>query len=113
MMRVTFHKHSSAGRLLKVASLVEGTTLAALVFVAVPLKHLAHVEIAVRVIGPIHGIAFLLYLWTLMQTASAGGWRVGEVVRMFVVATIPSAAFFNQPWLDQKLLTTRPPSTPL
>lgn len=94
--------------LLKLASLIEAVTLAALVLVAVPLKHLAELPVATRAMGPAHGAAFLFYLWTVIQAASAGGWRSREVARMILVACIPLAGFFNQPWLDRKIRATEP-----
>jgi integral membrane protein len=98
---------TDAGSTLKLASMAEAATLAVLVLVAVPLKHLAEVSIATRVMGPIHGVAFLLYLWALMRSAAEGGWRFGEVVRMIVVACIPLAGFMNQPWLARKIRETQ------
>jgi integral membrane protein len=92
---------------LKAASIAEAVTLVALVFVAVPLKHLAHMDIATRVMGPIHGAVFLLYIWTLIQAATEGGWRRSEVIRMILVACIPLAGFINQPWLNRKISALR------
>lgn len=48
----------------------EGTTLLLLVLVAVPIKYLAGFPIATRIVGPVHGIAFLFYIWTLRVTVS-------------------------------------------
>ncbi len=92
---------------LRVASLLEATTLAVLAFVAVPMKHLAGMDAATRVIGPLHGAAFLFYVWALIQVAAAGGWRRAEVARMCIVACIPAAGFLNQPWLARKIGTVR------
>jgi integral membrane protein len=91
------------GNLLRVASLLEAATLAALVLIAVPMKYLANIGVATRIMGPIHGAAFLFYLWALLQMTSIGGWRPVEVLRMFLVACIPLAGFLNQPWLTRKL----------
>ncbi|MEJ1962737.1 MAG: DUF3817 domain-containing protein [Gammaproteobacteria bacterium] len=88
---------------LKVASFLEAGTLAALVLVAVPLKHLADIGSATHIMGPIHGAAFLFYVWALVQSAAAGGWRRMDVIRMVLVACIPVAGFLNQPWLTRKL----------
>jgi integral membrane protein len=59
---------------MRVVSLLEGSTLVLLVLVSVPLKHLAGFPIATAVMGPIHGMAFVLYTWMLLQTVSGGGW---------------------------------------
>ena len=91
-----------------VASLAEASTLAALVLIAVPAKHLAGADALVHVMGPLHGAAFLFYLWALIQATAAGGWRTGEVIRMIVVACIPLAGFVNQPWLARKLRALPP-----
>ena len=88
---------------LRAASLVEAGTLAALFLIAVPMKHLAGISVATQVMGPIHGAAFLFYIWALLQATSQGGWRAMEVARMLLVACIPLAGFLNQPWLARKL----------
>lgn len=49
-------------RHLRLIVLIEGASLIALLFIAVPLKRLAGIPEAVSVIGPIHGG---LFLWTL------------------------------------------------
>lgn len=81
---------------MRFASICEGSTLILLLVIAVPLKHLAGFPIAVRVMGPIHGLAFVFYFYTLIQTISGGRWRHSEVMLMIVVAFIPFGAFFNE-----------------
>ena len=49
-------------RRMRAVSLLEGTTLLLLLGVAVPLKHLAGMPVATSIMGPIHGIAFVLYV---------------------------------------------------
>lgn len=49
-------------------ALFEGLTLLVLIFFAVPLKYVAHWPLAVRVVGPIHGLAFLAYSWGLIES---------------------------------------------
>lgn len=81
---------------MRVVSLLEGSTLVLLLLVAVPLKHLAGFPIATAIIGPIHGMAFLLYVWMLIQTVSGGGWSRAEIARMTAAAFIPFGAFVNE-----------------
>jgi integral membrane protein len=83
-------------RRLRLAAIVEATTLALLVFVAVPLKHVFGLPQATAIIGPIHGLAFLFYLWAVMQAAGGGGWPKAMIVRMLVFAFIPLAGFVNE-----------------
>jgi integral membrane protein len=82
-------------RRMRLVSVVEGCTLLILVFVAVPIKHLGGHAIATTIMGPIHGMAFLLYIWTLMQTVSGADFPRADVIRMMVAAFIPFGAFHN------------------
>lgn len=83
-------------RRMRLASFCEGTTLVLLLGVAVPLKHLAGVATGVRVMGPAHGLAFVFYFYTLIQTLSGGGWSRSDSMRMILAAFIPFGAFFNE-----------------
>jgi integral membrane protein len=89
-------------RRMRWVSLLEGSTLIALVFVAVPLKHIFGYPAATAILGPIHGAAFLLYVWMLSQTISAGDWAKREIVRMIAAAFIPFGAFVNERALKRK-----------
>jgi len=83
-------------RLMRTVSLLEGSTLLLLIFVAVPLRHLAGLPIATRIMGPIHGLAFLLYVWMLLKTVSEGNWSRSETTRLIIAAFIPFGAFVNE-----------------
>ena len=83
-------------RRMRAVSLLEGSTLLLLLLVAVPLKHLAGVSAATHIMGSIHGLAFLAYLWMLIQTVSGGGWSRSETTRLVVAALIPFGAFVNE-----------------
>jgi integral membrane protein len=87
---------------MRTACLVEGGTLILLLFVAVPLKHFAGFPDAVKAMGPIHGFAFLTYLWMLVRMVSAGGWSRGETIKLFVAAMVPFGAFFSARTLTRR-----------
>ncbi len=89
-------------RRMRTVSLLEGSTLLLLVLVAVPLKHLAGYPVATAVMGPIHGMAFLVYVWMLIQTVSGGGWSRSETARMVAAAFIPFGAFVNERTLARR-----------
>ena len=89
-------------RKLEAASLVEATTLVLLVGVAVPLRHLAGKPLAVTVMGPVHGLAFAAYVWTVLQTVAGGNWRRREWLRLLVTAFVPLAGYANLPLIRRK-----------
>ena len=102
-------------RRLRFASLFEGATLGVLVCVAVPLKHLAGVPVAIAIMGPIHGIAFIVYVWLSIYVLSGGSvlsggdWRRADAARLLVPAFIPFGALYTIGFLRAKeaALTTR------
>ena len=93
-MPPSIHADMPAGtRRLQLAALLEGSTLLVLVGIAVPLKYLAAYPLAVSVIGPIHGMAFLLYLWLLSAVASGDAWQARDIGIALLAALIPFGAF--------------------
>lgn len=97
-------------RRMRFASLVEGATLVALVFVAVPLKRLAGLPEATSILGPIHGMTFLLYVWMLIQTVSGGGWSKRETGLLILAAFLPFGAFASERMLRRKEAALREPA---
>lgn len=89
-------------RRMRQVSLVEGSTLIVLIFIAVPLKHLGGYPLATAIIGPIHGTAFVVYVWMLIQTVVSGDWSRTEVLKLAIAAIVPFGAFFNQRVLKEK-----------
>ncbi|MCR6629234.1 MAG: DUF3817 domain-containing protein [Magnetospirillum sp.] len=89
-------------RRMRAVSLLEGTTLLLLLCVAVPLKHLVGISAATSVMGPFHGLAFVLYVWMLIQTVAGGGWSRTETLRMLLLAFIPFGAFVNERTLARR-----------
>ncbi len=87
---------------LRLAGLIEGTTLLILLLVAVPLKHLAGMPAAVSVVGPVHGLAFVAYLVALADNFAGGGWRPRDMARVGLVALLPLGTFLNDPWLARR-----------
>ncbi len=96
-------------RRLELVSMLEATTLLLLIGVAVPLKHLSGWNVGVRVMGPVHGLAFLAFIWTALQTLAgdSAGWSRSERARLFVSAFIPFGGFFNLPLLSRKASALR------
>ncbi|AMV48266.1 DUF3817 domain-containing protein [Paraburkholderia caribensis] len=89
-------------RNLRIMATIEATTLIVLVFAGVPLKHLGGMPGAVQLMGPVHGIAFVIYMWTVITSAASGRWRPSEVIRLTVAAIIPFGGCMNAAWLAHK-----------
>lgn len=89
-------------RKLRRAALVEGGTLILLVTIAMPAKHLFGYPVATRMMGSVHGLAFLFYAHTLIETVSGGGWTRREFARLAIAALVPFGAFANAGFLRRK-----------
>lgn len=83
---------SPIGRL-RLVGLVEGSSFLVLLGVAMPLKYLADMPMAVRVVGSIHGALFLLFLVALMQAADHQSWRFPRIATAFVASVLPFGTF--------------------
>jgi integral membrane protein len=89
-------------RWLRIAVLAEASTLLLLVCVAVPLKHLGDWPTAVRLLGPLHGFAFVAYVWLVFQSLGAGLLSRGEAVRLAAAAFVPMAGYFTARFLSHR-----------
>jgi len=92
---------------LKLASIIEASTLALLVCVAVPLKHLWDWPTGVRAMGPLHGLAFIFYGWTLLQTVGAGVWERRQIALLAASAFVPFAGFLASSRIRRRIEALR------
>lgn len=85
---------TAIGRL-KLLGWLEGSSLLLLVGLAVPLKYMFDMPALVRMMGPVHGILFLLFIF---QTISAGieqQWRFRQTTwKVLVACLIPFGTFY-------------------
>ena len=78
---------------------LEGISFLVLLGVAMPLKYLAGIAQAVRVVGWLHGLLFMGFVAALIQTSQLRGWPAGRTGRAFISALLPFGTFF----LDKRL----------
>ena len=76
-------------RHLRFATIFEGLTLLGLLGIAVPLKHIVGLPQAVSFAGPVHGFAFLTYIWVVMNVGSSYNWKASELARVLGAAFVP------------------------
>ncbi len=94
---------SSIGRLRAVA-LVEGVSFLVLLGVAMPLKYLADMPLAVRIAGWIHGLLFIAVLYLLSRAAAERGWSWRQVAVVVIAALLPFGPFV----IDRRLAQLDP-----
>ena len=75
---------------------VVGVMLLLLVFVAMPLKYIGHNSGAVRVVAPLHGALFVLYLVTVLQLAFARRWPLLRTLLVMLGGVVPFLSFVTE-----------------
>ena len=78
---------------LKFAAWFEGATLLLLVLVAVPTKYWGANPTLVRLLGPVHGVAFLTYLYQVGRASAQGLLSWKQTTRFMVASFFPGGTF--------------------
>jgi integral membrane protein len=76
-------------RQLRLVALLEGISFVLLLFVAMPLKYYAGLPLAVRIVGMVHGVLFILFVIALLRASSAHKWPVRRSAIAFVSSLLP------------------------
>lgn len=74
-------------------SLIEGVSFLVLLFIAMPLKYLYDLPMAVKIVGWAHGILFILYIYTVFPTASALKWNFSRTFFALLASVLPFGPF--------------------
>ena len=77
----------------------EGISFLVLLFIAMPLKYVFNLPMAVKVNGWIHGVLFVVYIFAVLRTAYLIKWNYLRVGIALAASLIPFATFV----LDRKL----------
>ena len=88
-------------QVLRVVAVLEAISFLVLVLVAVPLKYASTKEEAgVKVMGPVHGVLFVLFVLLTIFVAADEKWRLKRTLLTLLCAVIPFGGFIA----DRKLI---------
>lgn len=87
---------------LRIVAILEGISLLILVFVAVPLKYIfQHPELS-KIMGPLHGILFLLFVINTLSVGIEQNWKFKATTwKVLLACFIPFGTFY----IDRKILS--------
>jgi integral membrane protein len=74
-------------------ALIEGLSYLALLFIAMPLKYLADMPLAVRVVGMAHGVLFVAYVLLVALLFLRRTFTFKQGLWAFVLSLIPFGTF--------------------
>ena len=84
----------------RLIAFLEGVSLLMIIFITMPLKYLAQIPEPNKVIGMIHGLLFVVYVFAIFEVKSLLNWSWKVFFIAFVLAFIPFGTFY----LDKKYL---------
>ncbi len=91
---------TNVGRL-RIIGFLEGVSLLVLVFVAVPLKYGAGSTELTKIMGPLHGALFLLFVFNTLSVGVEQHWRFSTTTwKVLLACLVPFGTFY----IDRKIL---------
>lgn len=78
----------------------EGISFLVLLLIAMPLKHWADIPQVVTVVGGLHGLLFVLYIFAVIHVTIVRRWSILKFVAACLAAILPFGPFV----LDKRLL---------
>lgn len=88
-------------RPLRLASLADGLSYLLLLGIAMPLKYLAGMPLAVRIVGSLHGLLYLIFIVLLIRASWRKDITPALAIALFIAALIPAAPFFMDRFLRE------------
>ena len=93
-------------RVFRMIALAEGTSFLILLCIAMPMKYMMGMPLAVRVVGSIHGILFLLYVAQLAKLRMTYQWDNRFSLQAFIASILPFGTFLFDQYLREKEAAT-------
>lgn len=92
----------------RVMALIVGTGLAILCFVGIPLQLAGDNKwpwtAVVQIVGPIHGIFYIVYLLTCLDLAGRARFRTSQLLGMVCSGLVPLLAFYMERKVTQRVM---------
>ncbi len=74
-------------------SLIEGLSFLILLGVAMPIKYIMDMPLAVTYVGWAHGILFIIYIYAVFPTARSLNWEFGRTFFALLASILPFGPF--------------------
>ena len=78
-------------------ALAEGASFLVLLFVAMPLKYFVGFPLAVRIVGMLHGVLFVLYALLVFEALGCGRFSARTAALAMLASVVPFG-----PWLFER-----------
>jgi len=78
---------------LRVIGMIEGLSFLNLLGIAMPLKYMYDMPMAVKLVGWAHGVLFMALVWALAEAKRVHGWPASRAAKILVAALLPFGPF--------------------
>jgi len=75
---------------------IEGWSYLVLLFIAMPMKYIFGMPMAVKIAGMAHGVLFIIFLILLVVAWQDSKWAFKENIIFFIASLIPFGTFFTK-----------------
>jgi integral membrane protein len=87
---------------LRIIGFLEGISLLALIFIAMPMKHYFDDASLSKFLGPVHGAIFLLFLFNTLSVGVEQNWKFKTTTwKVLLACFVPFGTFY----IDNKILS--------
>ena len=87
----------------RIVAFLEGLSFLILLGIAMPLKYYGDMPEVTRVVGMIHGVLFIAYLYSMVPVAKKYAWNMKTISIVFGASLVPIGTFIADHRIFSKL----------
>jgi|688.fasta_scaffold01893_9 integral membrane protein len=80
--------------LMRITGIIEGVSYLVLILIAMPLKYYADMPMAVRITGSVHGLLFVLFMYSIVHAMLKASLSFKHAAMAAIASLLPLATFF-------------------
>jgi integral membrane protein len=84
----------------RLSGIVEGLSFLILIFVAMPMKYIFGIYLAVKIVGMAHGVLFILFCFLFVRAMFVSSWSLFDKIYLFSSSLIPFGMIFMEKRLN-------------
>lgn len=81
---------------------IEGYSFLILLFIAMPLKYMMGYPVATKIVGMLHGVLFIAFIYQLFEATKNVPFSKKETFIFFIASLIPFGSFYTESICSQK-----------
>jgi len=91
----------------KIINKIEGISYLILLFIAMPLKYYFAYPLATKIVGMIHGVLFIAFVYQLWQAKKAVNFSTSQTVKYFILSLVPFGSFYTDKELQKSFVALK------